>query len=103
MDLLPLLQSFGLSDLESKVYLQALEKEFMTAGEIATLAGIKRSSTYHTLQSLIHKGLIATAGTKVEKFKAQPKEQLGLLLESSELRNSQTSIFQTYPKQASFP
>ena len=81
MDITKLLQSFGLSETESIVYLKALRQEYSTASEIAKLSGIKRPTVYHTLQTLSEKGLISTVGSKVEKFKAQPVEQLMIILD----------------------
>lgn len=99
MNITSLLQSFGLSETESKVYLAALEKEYTTATEIAKRTGMKRPSVYHTLQGLVSKGLVVTAGTKVEKFKAQPADQLVLMLErkKNEIEHLKDQIEKSLP------
>ncbi|MFA6427253.1 MAG: helix-turn-helix domain-containing protein [Candidatus Magasanikbacteria bacterium] len=81
MEITQLLQSFGLSEVETKVYLKAMQKNYLTAGQVAQAAGLKRSSVYHTLRLLVDKGLMISAGSKVEKFKSQPPQQLVSILE----------------------
>lgn len=99
MDITQLLQSFGLSETESRVYLKALRQEYTTASEIAKLSGIKRPTVYHTLQTLADKGLISTAGARVEKFKAQPIEQLIVILDrkKAEIENVKNEFEKALP------
>ena len=99
MDITQLLQSFGLSETESRVYLKALRQEYSTASEIAKLSGIKRPTVYHTLQTLSDKGLISTAGSKIEKFKAQPVEQLLVILDrkKAEIENVKNEFEKALP------
>src|SRR3989339_725415 len=99
MDITKLLQSFGLSETESIVYLKALRQEYSTASEIAKLSGIKRPTVYHTLQTLSEKGLISTVGSKVEKFKAQPVEQLMIILDrkKAEIENVKNEFEKALP------
>lgn len=99
MDLIQLLQSFDLSATESKVYLAALTKDYLTAGEIARLAQVGRSTVYHSLQTLADKGLMAKAGTKVEKFKVQPVAHLLSVLnrKKAELDDLQNKFEQALP------
>lgn len=99
MEIKTLLQSFGLSDIETNVYLKALQQEYATAGTIAKYTGIKRPTVYHALESLIEKGLVITAGTKVEKYKAQKPEQLVLILDrkQAELESLKKHIHKALP------
>lgn len=61
------LTRIGLSTLESKVYLGLLARQKTTAGALAKHLGLKRSTTYTILESLIQKGLARL--TKVEHVK----------------------------------
>lgn len=54
------LQSFGLSEKEAKVYLASLDLGRATADQLAKQAGVKRSTTYVQVESLMKKGLMST-------------------------------------------
>lgn len=54
------LQSFGLSEKEAKVYLASLEVGRATVDQLAKHAGVKRSTTYVQIESLMKKGLMST-------------------------------------------
>ncbi|MBU1245806.1 MAG: helix-turn-helix domain-containing protein [Nanoarchaeota archaeon] len=51
------LQEIGLTEQESKVYLQLLKEKYQEASKISKLTKINRSVTYSVLNSLIQKGL----------------------------------------------
>lgn len=51
------LQALGLNAYEAKAYLALLERNTLTATEVANLAGIPRARVYETLQTLLTKGL----------------------------------------------
>lgn len=53
------LQAFGLSDKESKVFLELLPLGSVTLQEVANRTPFPRSTTYHTLNYLVQKGLVA--------------------------------------------
>jgi sugar-specific transcriptional regulator TrmB len=60
MDIAQNLEKFGLSEKEAKVYVALLELGQSAASEIARQSGIKRATTYVTLDSLIEKGLASS-------------------------------------------
>jgi len=67
----------GLSNLEAQVYLGLLEREKTTAGALAKHLGIKRSTSYTILESLIKKGLCRiTKIEHVKHFQAEPPARL---------------------------
>jgi len=53
------LQALGLNAYEAKAYLALLERNTLTATEVANLSGIPRARVYETLQTLLTKGLCA--------------------------------------------
>ncbi len=59
MDLDEVLRDAGLTRNEVKVYLSLLKIGSSTAGKIARLANLSRTSTYEALRSLIEKGLVS--------------------------------------------
>lgn len=61
------LEKFGLTEKEAKVYISLTELEVATANEVAEHTGIKRSSTYVVLDSLIAKGLVSISEDKTVK------------------------------------
>lgn len=61
------LTKLGLSILEAEVYLGLLQRKLTTAGALSKHIGMKRSTVYTILDSLIEKGLVST--TQVESVK----------------------------------
>ena len=53
-----LLQKLGLTELESSMYLQLLEVDHATTGEMAKKLRIQRSTAYYIMESLQRKGLV---------------------------------------------
>ena len=51
------LQALGLNAYEAKAYLALLERNTLTATEVANLAGMPRARVYETLQTLLTRGL----------------------------------------------
>jgi sugar-specific transcriptional regulator TrmB len=81
MNIHNLLAEFGLGESESIIYVQSLRMGCFTVREIAEITKLKRPLIYHILQSLGKKGLISTCSKgKIEKFKAEPPEQLLTIL-----------------------
>lgn len=84
-NLLGLLEPFGLSQEESKIYLELLEKKVETALGISRNLEMGRTKVYRILDSLIEKELVLqqldSAGFK---FVANEPKQLGLLLVKKE-------------------
>ena len=50
------LTAFGLSEHESEIYIALLKAGRVTANRIATITGLKRSTTYDNLSLLMNKG-----------------------------------------------
>ena len=81
------LKKFGLSEAESKVYLNLLKKKNFTATEISRISGTPRSKIYEILNKLINKGLCVEILGSVKKYSsANPK--IGF-----------TGLMQTYQKE----
>ena len=75
--LLKQLMEFGLSEKEAKTYLVLLELEIAGVHEIAKAAGLNRSSTYVTLESLKKQGLVSVSDDKkVRRYLAVPPETM---------------------------
>lgn len=84
METKDILTEFGLTNIESKVYLALLKTGMSQAGKIAKAAQLNRTTTYDALSRLIDKGLVSygmQANKKVfrpgnpEKFKEILKER----------------------------
>ena len=58
----------GLNEKEAKTYLAALQLGSATVNEIAKLSGIKRTTTYFILGSLVLKGVVSTKQTRTTTF-----------------------------------
>jgi len=80
MNLQQVLEEFGLTERQAKVYLAALELGEGSVSEIAAKAQVERTGTYYVLESLKLKGLVSRF-QKINKNKylaADPKEILNL-------------------------
>ncbi len=91
MNISPVLSQLGFSKNETDVFLALLELGAASTQEIAKKAGIKRTTTYSILDSLLQRGFAAKA--KIDgkmKFKAEPPEKL--LLTISNLHNQITKL-----------
>lgn len=85
MELNKELAQFGLQYKEDDVYLSLLELGQASVAQIAKKAGIKRTTTYDVLASLIKKGLVReTIQGKKRLFYAEPPEKIGKLLEEKQ-------------------
>ncbi|MBT0159454.1 hypothetical protein G4O51_05670 [Candidatus Bathyarchaeota archaeon A05DMB-2] len=82
-----ILQEYGLSKNEAKVYLYlALSKE-RKAGEISEALKLHRTDTYRTLQDLEKKGIVSSVFEKPLKFIATPFDRaVDALIEAKKLR-----------------
>lgn len=79
------LQQFGLTDAEVKVYLTLLQIGDATASEIAKRTGANRTFTYDRLKKLAETGLVSSVIKDDKKyFKAAPPSQLLSLLKERE-------------------
>jgi HTH-type transcriptional regulator, sugar sensing transcriptional regulator len=81
------LKQFGLSDLETKLYLGLLETGPTTVLEIAKHTGIKRTTAHVNIETLIEKGLVAQtkSGTR-RKILAEEPEKLEYILKREEMK-----------------
>jgi len=68
-----LLEQFGLSENEAKVYLACLEAGSAYVSRIASRAGINRTTAYDILEYLVKKGLVSYVGAKKDKQFAPEK------------------------------
>lgn len=72
-----ILEKFGFSLNESKIYLTSLEIGLSSAQDIAKKAGLKRTTVYSVLISLVNRGMIGKTLVKNKtRFVAEPPEKL---------------------------
>jgi sugar-specific transcriptional regulator TrmB len=64
------IKALGLSDKETKIYLAGLELGETSAQRISKKSGIKRTTTYHTIEDLKGKGLFSTVISKGKRLYA---------------------------------
>lgn len=75
MTLEQVLEEFGLSERQAKVYLATLELGEASVQDIAEKANIERTGTYYLIESLIRKGIVSkTAKGKKEYYSAAEPE-----------------------------
>ena len=65
-----MLGEFGLNTYEAKSYMSLLEKDQLTAVEVAKISGVPRARIYETLENLSQKGLCREIPGKVKKYRA---------------------------------
>jgi sugar-specific transcriptional regulator TrmB len=83
--LLDVLQSVGLSEKESRLYLTLLEAGELSLSKLATQAKLKRGITYELVKKLVDKGLVSLLETgKKMVAQAQSPANLNLLAEKQE-------------------
>lgn len=83
--LINILEKFGLSTNESKVYLACLELGLSRVTEISNKAGIIRETTYGILNSLIRQGIISQIiKAKIRYFEATEPKNLKQILKEKE-------------------
>ena len=80
------LEQFGLSEAEAKVYLALLETGSTLAGQIIKKTGLHRGTTYQILQRLKEKGLVSSVikGKKQYFGPASPERLMDVLKEKEE-------------------
>jgi sugar-specific transcriptional regulator TrmB len=85
MSEIEILEDFGLSKAESKVYLSLLETGSTLAGPVIKKTGLHRGTTYLTLQRLKEKGLVSSIiKGKKQYFEAVDPERLIDVLKEKE-------------------
>ena len=83
MNLSKILQSYGLSEKEARVYLACLELGSCPVVRIAEKAKLARSTVYEVLEHLAHEGFITTFNKKkIKYFSAEDPNQIIRLSES---------------------
>jgi sugar-specific transcriptional regulator TrmB len=82
-EILSILEEYGLSDKEAKVYLALLELGQSNVTRLADRSEINRVTTYHILESLSNKGIVKSIKKdKIQNFLAvEPKILISLLKE----------------------
>lgn len=79
------LQKLGLSEVESKVYLNLFKKKNFTATEISRLSGVHRTKIYEVLHQLVNKGLCFEILGNVNKYSpTNPSAAIKRLIQKSE-------------------
>lgn len=77
------LEKFGLSEIESRLYLGLLESGPSTVLELSKHTNIKRTTAHVNIESLIEKGLVAQTKTGARrKLVAEPPKQFETFLEN---------------------
>lgn len=85
-----ILSKFGLSTKEAKIYIALLELGATPVSDLAKKAGIKRSTTYVLLGSLMNRGLVSiTDRNSVRLYNPAPPERLVHYLEEASRKYSQ--------------
>lgn len=86
LELQETLTECGFSQPEAKIYLALLQNNNLKAGQIAKITGIKRSSAYTTLDTLIKKGLVSvSAENGILFFHAEPPVRIKEYLKNQQL------------------
>jgi len=82
-EIISILEEFGLSDKEAKIYLALLELGQSNVTRLANRASINRVTTYHILESLLMKGVIKSIKKdSIQNFLAvEPKILISILKE----------------------
>lgn len=85
------LQNFGLSQIESKIYLALLENGSSTADKISQKSGIHRRTIYDNIEKLLAKGLVSyiIKGGKKYFNAAEPQRLKDMLREKKEQLDEQ--------------
>ncbi len=84
------LESFGLHEIEAKIYLYLVNKEPQTILEIARALGLPRTSIYDNSTKLLEKGLVRKEiGYKTQKFQAAPLAMIEGLIDKERERITQ--------------
>ena len=63
-------KKYGFTEYEAKCYLALFEKESLSVGEIANLAGVPRANIYGIMQKLLAKGLCVSLPGAIKKYSA---------------------------------
>ncbi len=72
------LAKLGLSILEAEVYLGLLQRKLTTAGALSKHIGMKRSTVYTVLDTLVQKGLVSTTQVDaVKNYRAESPDRIG--------------------------
>ncbi|MFH5812035.1 TrmB family transcriptional regulator [Companilactobacillus sp. FL22-1] len=71
-----LLNNFGITNNEAKVYITLLQMDASTGYKISKLSGIPRSKIYNLLSSLEDKGLVLKSADETPLYKSLPVKEL---------------------------
>ncbi len=91
------LQNFGLSQIESKIYLALLENGASTADKISKKSGIHRRTIYDNIEKLLDKGLASYITKDGKKYfeAAEPNRLKDILREKKEKIDEQEKALET--------
>ena len=101
-----ILLELGLDKDQARIYLHLLEARPMSAGNMAKILGIKRTTLYGILQKLLEKGVISESqNSGVAVFSAQPPEKIGLLLDQrlEDIQNRKKEFQKVLPQLRNSP
>jgi len=98
MNLHQVLEEFGLSERQARVYLANLELGEATVSQIAQKAQIERTGTYYVLESMKQKGLVNRFNKDKKEYylAADPKEILVLSRKREKLIEEHLSEFKAF-------
>jgi sugar-specific transcriptional regulator TrmB len=98
------LASFGLNDVESKIYLHLVHNEPKTFLEISKALSIPRTSIYDNSEKLIEKGLLERiVNFKSQKLKAYPIDHLGNIVDKEKEKvEKMQDVLETFKSDINF-
>jgi sugar-specific transcriptional regulator TrmB len=68
------LQTFGINEMEARLYFTLLNCDAETAGELVNVTGVPRADVYLTLNGLLEKGMIEESTERPIRYCAVPIE-----------------------------
>ncbi len=95
-----ILKSLGLTATETTIYLAGLDFPSIGVKELEKITGIKRTTIYHALNTLMHKGLVANKGTanRLAFIMTEPKDIKRLITSQIQvLQDQQKELDQVLP------
>jgi sugar-specific transcriptional regulator TrmB len=93
--------SLGLTDTEAVIYLASLPHPSVSVQQVVNLTGIKRTTVYHALDTLMYKGLAAkkhTAGKAAFSMIAPKYLQYALEAEKQKIHDQQEELKKIIPE-----
>jgi sugar-specific transcriptional regulator TrmB len=95
-----ILKKIGLTQTESALYMAGLQYPSLGVNELEKQTGIKRTTIYHALDTLMQKGLVAKVGTEFKtRFSMTKPENIKLLIdkEIAQLKSKKQDLDEIIP------